>query len=902
MLKKLFSTPYVVTLLFVFGAASGIATFLESMYDTQTAWKAVYAAKWFELVMVLLAVLMIGVIIRTAMYKKFGIFLFHIAFIFILIAAGMTRYMGEEGVIHIREGMSEDHMITTKPYLQIQLGETIVDRQLSLAHIGDNHFAYDFDINGTKITISYLDYLPKFDGRLDRLSIKVFYDGEEKTVSVDGGRGWIQPPAEVTLKDKKFLIVWGAKLKQLPFSIKLKDFKLERYPGSRSPSSYSSDVVLLDEGKELEMPYEIYMNHPLTYKEYKLFQSSYDKDERGTILEVNRDPGKWPTYFAYFVLTLGFMLSFFTRGSRFETLRDFLKNSPLSLLLIFSLLTTVSPLRASSITPLQEAYLKNFQKNSSAHAKEFGKLLIQDFGGRIKPLNTEAIDILHKISGKSSLYGLSAEQVMLGMLIDPKTWQKIPMIKIKDPNIKKYLKVDKERKYLSFSDLYDKEGFYRLSKKVDKANRTAESKRGTFARDVIKLDERLNVAYLTYKGVLFKFVPLAGAMDQKWLDLNSAMENPMIDKETRTLLFAYLEEVYNALQTNSWEQANTSLSKIKGIQKKYAPEIVPSNIKIKLEVLYNKLDLFKNLFVFYFVLGLLTLVTAFFSIFTGKRSKMWENLIIILFTVALVIHTVALGLRWYISGHEPWSNSYESLVYIGWSTMLAGFAVFRKSMLALATSLLLTAVIMLVAHLSFINPQMTNLVPVLKSYWLSVHVSVITASYGFLGLGFMLGLMSLVLMVFKSKANRERINEQIRYITAINEISLIIGLAMLTVGNFFGGIWANESWGRYWGWDPKETWALVSIVVYTIVLHLRLIPKLNSIYVLSVASVFAFFSIMMTYFGVNYYLTGMHSYAAPGSSPEIPDFIYYMVAVIVTIAVLAYKKRDVPNIEPNIKD
>jgi len=895
MFKKVFSTPYVVALLLVFGIASGVATFLESIYDTPTAWKVVYEAWWFEMVMVLLSILMIGIIVKTAMYKKLGLFLFHIAFVLILIAAGITRYYGEEGVIHIREGMSENQMLTTKAYLQVQLDDTIVGKKLSLTQIGDNDFRYKFDFNDSSLIVSYDKYLPKYSNGRDRLIARVNYKGDEELVNIDGGRGWVEPPAEITLKDKTFLMTWGAKLKELPFSIRLIDFNLQRYPGSQSPSSYSSEVVLIDEENNITKEENIYMNHPLVYGEYKFFQSSYDKDEGGTILEVNKDPGKLPTYFGYFLLTIGLIISFFSKDSRFAMLRSFLKNSNLAIFFVLFVFATSIQVHAMEFD--SNAYLKKFKINSAGHADAFGKLLIQGFGGRIKPLNTEAVDIVHKITGKGKFAGLEPEQIILGMLVNPKAWRNIEMIKIKDPNIKKYLKISSDKNYLSFKELFGEDGYYRLAKVVDKANQTPDSKRGTFERNLIKLDERLNVAYLTYKGVFFKFVPMPESPNHKWVDLNSAVENPMIDEKTKDLLYNYLDSVDEALVTNSWDNANQYLSKIKKMQHERNSEIMPSQKKVEMEVLYNKLNLFKKLFVFYFILGIVAFTTALVSIFTNRRSKTWEMLILSLFFLAFITHTVTLGMRWYVSGHEPWSDSYESLVYIAWSTILAGLVVFRKSILALATSSLLAGVIMLVAHLSFINPQITNLVPVLKSYWLSIHVSVITASYGFLGLSFMLGFVSLLLMIFKNNKNKEGINEQIRYITAINEISLIIGLAMLSVGNFYGGIWANESWGRYWGWDPKETWALVSIILYTVVVHLRLIPKLNNIYTLSVASVFAFFSILMTYFGVNYYLTGMHSYAAPGTSPTIPSFVYYMIFVIVMVALLAYRKRDVPNIE-----
>jgi len=885
----LFSYYFVIFLLAVLGIGAGVATFLESIYDIQTARVVVYDSTWYEVVMALIAIALIGNIYKRKMYKKVGIFLFHIAFIVILLGAGLTRYFGEEGVIHIREGMSENQMITTKSYLQIQIKDNILDRQLELSQVGDNNFKFDFNIDNLALHVEFLEYLPKHKSGLDKLKIKVILnDKEEKIVEIDGGRGWVQTPVEVTFENTSLLVAWGSKLKDLPFTIELKDFKLQRYAGSKSPSSYESDIVLVD--KEEKLKYTIFMNHPLTYKGYKFFQSSYDKDELGTILEVNKDPGKWPTYFGYFLLTLGLIFNLFDKKSRFIKLRKFLKNANISLLLV---------LFASFSTPAfaeNGDFLENFGRNSLIHSKEFSKLLIQDFGGRVKPINSEALDLVNKITGKSSLYGLNSEQIVLGMLIEPKRWQKIEMIKIKNADIKKHLKLPLDKKYVSFSQMFDETGYYKLAKLVDNANRKAESKRGTLEKDLIKLDERLNVAYLTYKGLFFRFIPLLSSENNQWLDLNDAMKNPNISDSTKDIIYNYLDEVEQAFSTNDWKKANSLLGWIKQNQIKNSANILPSDTQVEIEIFYNKIFIFKKLFIYYFILGFVALGISLISIFLDKKSKKIETSIFYLFALGLVAHTIGLAIRWYISGHAPWSDSYESLVYIAWSSIFAGIVVFRKSTLALATSSLLAGVIMLVAHLSFINPQVTNLVPVLKSYWLSIHVSVITASYGFLGLSFMLGFMSLALMVFKSKTNETKINNQIRYLSAINEISLIIGLSMLAVGNFFGGIWANESWGRYWGWDPKETWAFVSIVVYTIVLHLRFIPKLNSIYTLCVASVIAFASILMTYFGVNFYLTGMHSYAASDGSPSIPVFVYYVLAVIIGVIVLAYRKKDVKNI------
>jgi cytochrome c-type biogenesis protein CcsB len=262
---------------------------------------------------------------------------------------------------------------------------------------------------------------------------------------------------------------------------------------------------------------------------------------------------------------------------------------------------------------------------------------------------------------------------------------------------------------------------------------------------------------------------------------------------------------------------------------------------------------------------------------------------------AFVIHTFGLALRWYIAEHAPWSDGYESMIYIAWAIALSGIFFSKQSIVSLSLTSILAGVTLFVAHLSWMDAQITTLVPVLKSYWLNIHVSVITASYGFLGLCSLLGFFTLILFIMKKKglndARNEEIQRNIIEATRINEMSMILGLSLLTIGNFLGGVWANESWGRYWGWDPKETWALVSILIYAAIVHFRFVPSLNNQFAFAVASTLAFASIIMTYFGVNFYLSGMHSYAA-GDPVPIPMFVYYTVAVVFSVIALAYPKRD----------
>ena len=230
------------------------------------------------------------------------------------------------------------------------------------------------------------------------------------------------------------------------------------------------------------------------------------------------------------------------------------------------------------------------------------------------------------------------------------------------------------------------------------------------------------------------------------------------------------------------------------------------------------------------------------------------------------------------------------MIYTVWATMFAGIIFSKKSNLTLAATTFMSSLLLLFAFISYLDPTITNVVPVLNSYWLMIHVSIIVASYGFLVLGGFLGLLSLILMIFTNKNNKSLLNSKIIELTIINEKSLTVGIYMLTIGTFLGGIWANESWGRYWGWDPKETWALVSILVYAFVLHMRFVPILKGNYIFNLVSVFAVYSVLMTYFGVNYLLSGLHSYAA-GDTVEIPNSIWISVIIVIIIAILAFYKN-----------
>jgi cytochrome c-type biogenesis protein CcsB len=267
------------------------------------------------------------------------------------------------------------------------------------------------------------------------------------------------------------------------------------------------------------------------------------------------------------------------------------------------------------------------------------------------------------------------------------------------------------------------------------------------------------------------------------------------------------------------------------------------------------------------------------------------TIIINLCTVAIVAlfvaQTLGMGVRWYISGHAPWSDAYESMLYVAWATVGMGLAFGRKSNLTIAATAFVASMILMIAHWNWMDPEIANLVPVLDSYWLMIHVAVIVGSYGPFALGMILGVVSMLLMILTNSKNKARMKLNINELTVVNELALTVGVVMLTIGNFLGGQWANESWGRYWGWDPKETWALISILVYAFVIHMRIIPGLRGKWLFNLLSVVAFTSIIMTYFGVNFYLVGLHSYAS-GDKVITPDFVYYSIGIVFVLGLLSY--------------
>ncbi|MGE5406845.1 MAG: c-type cytochrome biogenesis protein CcsB, partial [Methanosarcina sp.] len=371
-----------------------------------------------------------------------------------------------------------------------------------------------------------------------------------------------------------------------------------------------------------------------------------------------------------------------------------------------------------------------------------------------------------------------------------------------------------------------------------------------------------------------------------WGSADEAAKKAM-NREDSVYLKGIMPSLLTALQKNDVSSVDKVRESISSYQSKFAGYELPSESKTRAELLYYKLNIFEKLFPFYATVGILMLGALITLVIRGgKGSKLIVRVPAALLFIGFLFHTLGFGIRWYVSGHAPMSNGYESMIFISWVTLLAGFIFSKRSAFALSATAVLASMTLMVAHLSFMDPEITNLVPVLKSYWLTLHVSVITGSYGFLGLGAILGLITMILLAFANTRNRERISATIDELTVINYKTLTLGLYFLTIGTFLGAVWANESWGRYWGWDPKETWSLITIVIYSLVIHSRIIPGMKDIFTFNLLSLAAFASVLMTYFGVNYYLSGLHSYAS-GDAAQVPSFVYITVIALAALAFLA---------------
>jgi len=762
----------------------------------------------------------------------------------------------------------------------------------------------------------------------DLVKVEVTTPTAKDTVSFYGGKGMTNFQHQTEIGGLPISLAYGSKIYPAPFALQLVDFKMEKYPGSNSPAAYSSDVIVKGPGSD--MPYKIFMNHVLDYDGYRFFQASFDPDEKGTILSVNHDYwGTNITYIGYTLLFLGMFVTLFWKGTHFSKLNEQLKaiSKSKTLVLLFVMLPLGAAfsqeidmhgkngpaehdhshdlgshdhqhaqpsqaelsmlLSAKSVDPEKFA---GSVKIDLKHADNFGRLPVQNIDGRIEPVNTMALEILRKLHRKDHFYNLNANQFFLSVSTNPFNWVNVPLISVGAKGGSELLKAVKanDQGYTSMINLMTltTEGSLQfiMGDEYLKAFAKKPAEQSSYDKDIIDLNDKLQAMLQLVNGQYLRVVPIPGDANNTWTAQSLDQVNANAAQPTA------IERYFKSVLAGNWSAADTELNALKEQQLKYSAGVVPSTAKIDWEVSYNSWNIFLNLMITYALLGTVILALAFFKLFKSSKSlDRLVNFTLILIGLAVLLQAVGLGVRWYISGHEPWSNGYEAVLFISWIGVLSGLLMYRNSNAFIpAAGCLIAVILMGFAHGgSQMNPQITPLVPVLKSYWLMIHVAIITSSYGFFGLSALLGTVVLVLYIINGKKISAKVRDSVTELSIVNELSLTVGLFLLTVGTFLGGIWANESWGRYWSWDPKETWAFISVIVYAFILHVRLIPKMRSKYLFNLLSLLGFSTIIMTYFGVNYYLTGLHSYAQ-GDPVPIPSWVYITVSIVFALALVSY--------------
>ncbi len=1132
-MKKFFQNPVLgalaslrlaAVLLIVFGAAIGIATFLEARWGRDGAYEMVYAARWFEALLALLVVNLTLSLFHRAPYRarQLGFVLLHVSMIVILVGAGITRYFGYEGSMHIREGQSADFVYSSSDYVQAIRGDETQSFAQRLYKPGPQNHARTLALGGTSYKVGVSEYWPHYEeqwvpgangiaalsyttrdaggtvretlfedsrgtignvpvsftreplssrpatsrygdlrvraggemctfpvlrgsgvlgtcggwrfaqvefhsdfkvgsspadpdgpltnpmvklaitspegqqgerllfalhpefsmnhaggsdgfaqldllysvdhgieigrgptsglvmrapfpvtvsdmsgaglreipaGEVFPLQTKVFYSnqtaglhlvptdiqtslvrsagasdnpnapaavrlyaecGEERAEAVVT-RG--ANPAEVTVCGETISLAYGPIVVPVPYSLTLEDFVLETYPGSDNPASYESFLKLTDARAGIQdRPVHIWMNNPLNHAGSKHFQSSYDQDRKGTILSVNHDPGKWPTYIGYGLLTLGFLLilvrDLFWRQSNPDAMRASSPTKAREGAVVGAM--ALCGLLAAGTAQAQEPGHEGHDHGPGEHDNaghvvlnertraEAAQLIVQDFQGRMKPLDTLAREMSMKVTKSTHFEGRDPLDMLLAFAVQPTYWWSHPVIAVRNPGVQKLIGVSPDTRHVSAASLFENET-YKLQDEVEAAHRTPAGERDKTQQQLISFDERLHMLYLSLQGNTLRLYPVPGDANKTWLGISEVAER--LTPEQKTEYDAAFAGLFGGLESGDQARVLEGIRLTRNLQHKYGADALPSGAAVKAELTLNKLQPFVWSTLPYLA-GFAVLMLAFFYGLLKRDAKPWawrHPLYLtgmVLFLAGLALHTYGYVLRWIASGRAPLSNGHESLLFIALAVGVAGLIFELASRQAAAGSLgaLLTAVVLGVSMMGTFDPAIGPLVPVLASYWLNIHVTIITASYGFLGLSALLGALTLVLFMVEATRRRD-FGPAVVKLDRLNVAVMTTGLGMLAIGTYLGGVWANESWGRYWGWDPKETWALVSILVYAAILHFRWIPALRSPFVQAACSLVAISSVVMTYFGVNYFLSGLHSYAA-GDAARVPAWVY----------------------------
>lgn len=632
-----------------------------------------------------------------------------------------------------------------------------------------------------------------------------------------------------TMKDEE------GKTKELGFEVSLKNFNVVNYPGTDAPMDYVT--MLTANTQEIKVS----MNNIGSFNGYRFIQSGYDSDMQGTTLGVYHDPwGIGITYTGYALLFISLIATMASKKTRMRHLyRKALSLQGAKAWAVTALLAV-----SSFATP---ANAQEMVKIDGDIADDFGKICVL-YNSRITPINTVATSFVTKLCGKPTWDGLSSNQVFAGWIFDVPYWETVKMIEIKEKKAQELLGIN--GKWASFDDFWDNYNNYKLDAPLKKAYKDGDTKLQKQLRDA---DEKFNIIRMLYGGEMLKMFPYAGKQGHmQWFAPGQPLGNLKLDEKELVFIKKSMDYLAESIITGDKARAEEIAKKIYSYQHVRGKAVVPTKFRIYTETFYNKTNAQRLPVMLYLTLSLLLAIVSTLSLNNGKQKK--TRLVSSVLTWVMLIHTtLLLALRWYVSGHLPMSNGYETMQFMAWATLIVTLVMQKRFLPVKQFGPLLSSFALLVAMITDGNPQITQLMPVLQSPLLSVHVMVIMFSYALFGLTALIGLQGLI-------AHHRKQEEKEQQLAALSQFLLYPAVALIAIGIFIGAIWANVSWGRYWSWDSKETWALITMLIYSAPLHAD-IKWLRKAQHMHIYMLLAFLSVLMTYFGVNYFLSGMHSYA-----------------------------------------
>lgn len=643
----------------------------------------------------------------------------------------------------------------------------------------------------------------------------------------------------------------GMKEEKLPFSLCLKKFEAKMHDGTNAVADYSSKFTVIDGDDKSEG--EVSMNNIYSHRSYRLYQSSYDEDGKGSVLAINADPYGIPvTYTGYALLFISLVWMLFDpKGGYRKLLKSpLLKKGALMTALILSM-GNIQTLHAESATGnLQNAVLPK------ETAEKFGELHIL-YNDRICPVQTFALDFCKKIYGARSYQGLTAEQVLSGWVFYGNTWANEPFIKIKSGEMKTAMNLPD---YASLNTFFNREmGGYTIGQYVQEYYNGQQDK---FHQQAADIDGKIQIIMELREGISLKVLPytftknVKATKDHPFIKAGTTTWFSPVDKLPQAVEHQhalYIRNVFSLLngdvKAGNTSRVNEFFVKMKKYQEVSSGNSLPTATQYKAERINNAFPFATILFMANLTLGFIALFYTIYRMTKKKEIKVLNIALPILLGVSFLALTFGLALRWIISGNIPMSNGYESMLTVAWFVMLISILMQLRIRIVMVFGFLISGFFLLVSHINQMDPAIGQMMPVLNSPLLSIHVSIIMMSYALLSLTFICGIMGICL-----RSHGEELQ-------ALSRIFLYPALTTMGFGIFIGAIWANVSWGNYWSWDSKETWALITFMIYAVVVHTQSLPVFRKPLVYHIYITLAFLSIAMTYFGVNYFLTGMHSYA-----------------------------------------